>query len=399
MIFDNNTTALGESVIPMDEGYNCPYGTALALVESARSDFAMFEAMLGVDAREMRIRRESTGVVAEGEVTSLSEAATGGIWKKIKELFAKLVAKVKAIFHNFMAKINGLAMKDKDLVKKYEKELLRKTNLGNLEVKWSKVKKDPLKDTLKTADYSNLDGMANNWKEDAGDRVEYYLGCEAGEFDQKFHEDHFEDEDTVKLSEIGGIRGINTYLSGFAKESSTMNKNINTLTGKLEKLVHEADKRANDAAKEDKGDDAIKKANKTYDMAQAYQTAVLKENQAILNAIKFDYKQHKAAFMKAVSANDKKLEESALYLDAVAEAACQEVEDVISGALSKEELSKICNASKNVKDADVSDDPDKLTYGPNYYTRNGSYVPADGSVDSTVVGKKSEAAEFAGMLY
>ena len=103
--------------------------------------------------------------------------------------------------------------------------------------------------------------------------------------------------------------------------------------------------------------------------------------------------------MKAIAANDKKLEESALYLDAVAEAACQEVEDVISGALSTEELSKICNASKNVKDADVSDDPDKLTYGPNYYTRNGSYVPTDGSVDSTVVGKKSEAAEFAGMLY
>ena len=398
MIFDNNTTALGASVIPMDEAYNCPYGTALALVEGARSELAMFEAMLGIDAREMRIRSEYTGVMAEGELTTLSEAAVGGIWKKIKEIFAKLVAKVKAIFHNFMSKINGLVMKDKDLVKKYEKELMRKTNLGNLEVKWAKVKKSPLGETLKTAEFSSLDTFAGRWKEEASARVEEFLGCEAGEFDQKFHEDHFEDEDTVKLSTVGGIRSIIGYLNDFSKKSSDMNTAINKLTTALEKLVKEADKRANQLAKDKAPDEEIKKANKVYDMAQAYQTATLKENQAILNAIKYEYKQNKAAFMKAVSANDKKLEESALYLDAVAEAACQEVEDVICGAIGKEELSKICNASKAVKDADVSDDPDKLTYGPNCYTHNGSYVPTDGSVDSTIVGKH-ESAEFGEMLY
>lgn len=398
MIFDNNTTALGASVIPMDEAYNCPYGTALALVESARSEMAMFEAMLRIDASEMRIRNQYTGVMAEGELTSLSEAATGGIWKKIKEIFAKLVAKVKAIFHNFMAKINGLVLDDKKLVKKYEKELLRKTNLGNLEVKWAKVKKSPLGETLKTAEFSTLDTFAAKWEPEASDRVKKFLDCEVDEFDQNFHEAHFEDEDTLKLSEIGGIRSIIGYLNDFSKKSSDMNRNINKLTTALEKLVKEADRRANQLAKDKAEDDKIKEANKVYDMAQAYQTATLKENQAILNAIKYEYKQNKAAFMKAVSANDKKLEESALYLDAVAEAACQEVEDVICGAIGKEEFSKICNASKAVKDAGVSDDPDKLTYGQNCYTHNGSYVPTAGSVDSTIVGKH-ESAEFSGMLY
>ena len=59
MIFGNNMPALGASNIPMAEGYDCSFGPSLALVESARNDFAMFKAMLQSDFREASIMKES----------------------------------------------------------------------------------------------------------------------------------------------------------------------------------------------------------------------------------------------------------------------------------------------------------------------------------------------------
>ena len=117
MIFDANTTGLGTGV-GMAEGYDCSYGCALALVESARNDYQMFRAMLDIDAREMQIQRESAGYVAEGQITALAEGAFSGIWEKIKEFFKKLAEKVKAIWHTFIAKMNTLFMDVKKLVKK-----------------------------------------------------------------------------------------------------------------------------------------------------------------------------------------------------------------------------------------------------------------------------------------
>ena len=48
----------------------------------------------------------------------------------------------------------------------------------------------------------------------------------------------------------------------------------------------------------------------------------------------------KAIFMKAVTVNDDKLNESTIYADAIAEAAATEVETVIKGAIASEEFSK-----------------------------------------------------------
>ena len=95
MIFNSNTTSLGSS-IPMAEGYDCSCGVAQALIESARNDYQMFRAMLDIDARELQIKRESSGVMRESQITVLKEATLSGIWEKIKELFSKLVAKIKA---------------------------------------------------------------------------------------------------------------------------------------------------------------------------------------------------------------------------------------------------------------------------------------------------------------
>lgn len=447
MIFNSNTTSLGTDHYAMAEGYDCSYGCALALVESARNDYKMFRAMLDIDARELQIQRESSGYVAESQVMVLTESAISGIWNKIKELFKKLAEKLKAIFHTFMSKINGLYMSDKKLVSKYSKELYRKSNLGNLEVKWIKFDKDfrtkgyTLKNkiTLSSSasdDYTSFthDKRENNatkdtkaifkdWQEDADDRHDHY--CPEGVSYDSFDSDMDDklanggEPDTEELKDIGGIRAIIQFMDGRSKDLRELNKNTNDVIKWIDKLVKEADKQANDTAQKgskikvgadkpnsqdkynqddvDKSDVDIKFANQAHDMAVAYQDVLTKAVNWTLNADKKDYAQHKAAFMKAIAANNDKLAE-ATYLDAVAEAAEQEVEDVISSALSKEELSKINNASLNVMDSDVSDDPNKLTYGPDYYTDNQSYVRTSGSVD-TDINSKSESAYFSGLFY
>lgn len=455
MIFNSNTTSLGTDHYAMAEGYDCSYGCALALVESARNDYKMFRAMLDIDARELQIQRESSGYVAESQIMSLNESAVSGIWNKIKELFKKLAEKIKAIFHTFMSKINSLYMSDKQLVKKYSKELNRKSNIGNLEVKWIKFDKDfrtkgyQLQHSITltgsgSADYKTFTGGddakaaiavgsmlgADNkeyfpdWKDDDNDRCDYYCpkGVSYESFDSDM-DDQFADggeADTVEIKDIGGIRSIISFMDNRSKDLSTLKKNTDNVIKYIDRLVKEANKQADDAAKyaskvvsgkpnpndssivsneysEKSADGLSKFANQAYDMAVAYQNVLTKAVNWTLNADKKDYAQHKAAFMKAVAANNDKLAE-ATYLDAVAEAAEQEVEDVISSALSKEELSKINNASLNVMDSDVSDDPSKLTYGPDYYTDNQSYVRTSGSVD-TDINSKSESAYFSGLFY
>lgn len=409
MIFNSNTTALGASSIPMAEGYDCSYGVSLALVESARNDMAMFQALVQADYKEMAICKESTGVMMEGEVSTLHEAVGGGIFKKIADLFKKLVAKIKGIFHNFMAKINGLVMKDKDLVKKYQQELGRKRNLDKLEVKWRKVKNaDAL--TFSVTDITGGFKKAEGWTEDSWDRVKHYLDGSNADSVDEFIKDSIdeilEDEDTLTLGEIGGWRSVANFISEYAKRTKTMQSNINKATTALEKLVNEYDKAANTAVKDSVADKdnadkatAVENANKEYDMAQAYQTAMLAGMQVCTQVNTIAYKQAKAAFMKAIAANEKKLEESAVYLNAVAEAAEDEVDNVINSALSDEEISDLCAASTNVKDADVSDDPDKLTYGPDCYTKNASMDDSEGSVDTTVGGGKVEESYFGKLFY
>lgn len=408
MIFSGNKTALSASTIPMAEGYDCSYGASLALVEGARNDLAMFQALVQADYKEMAICKESAGVIQEGEIAALHEAVGGGIFKKIAELFKKLVAKVKAIFHNFMAKINGLVMKDKELVKKYQKELARKRNLDKLEVKWRK-RESGNSTTYELFDVAAEFGKAEGWDTDSWERVKHYLKKDVDsvdEFVKEVIDGTLKDEDTVTLGEIGGWRAVAGFITDYASKSKTMQSNINKVTTALEKLVKEYDKAAGtaaDASVKDKDNAektaAVDNANKEYDMAQAYQTAKLAEMQACTKIATIEYKQNKAAFMKAVAANEKKLEESAILLDAIAEAAEDEVESVITSALSDEEISDLSAASTDVKDGDVSDDPDKLTYGPDCYTANASMDDAEGSIDTCIGGGKVEESAFFGTMF
>ena len=417
MIFDNNSTALGTMDIPMAEGYDFQTGTARALIESARNDYAMFKAMLSVDSRECRIQQESAGYVTEGEIVSLTEATIGGIWQKIKDLFAKLVAKIKSIFSNFIARITGLVAKDKTLVKKYRKQILAKGSaISNMEVKFAKVLQDPIAIAQKyTKDIvPSCDGVLKFYHEEKEDMVNAIYKDLASidvdnnsDFATEVHDICFDEATTDKLSEFGesGPSLVN-WMDNYTSKKKGIDKAFNQITSALNKLVKDADKnvslkaKAVDSEKPETTTD-VDDANHTYQAAVAYQECVQWAMKCILNEIAIDYKQHKAAFMKAVTVNEKKLKESAVYAEAVAEAAAQEVEDVLTGAISKEELSDFNAASKNILDGDASDDPYANEYDKcSYYSTSPDYK-VDGSIDSCINSRCGckESYDFGAPLY
>ena len=418
MIFDNNSTALGSIDIPVVEGYDCSTGAARALIESARNDYAMFNAMLKVDFREAHIERAGAdNYVTEGELTSLTEATANGIWQKIKDLFKSLIAKIKSIFTNFIARISSLFMKDAALVKKYKKQLSEKyADLGKMEIKYAKSKsKGPLDFEIGNA--AKLDSLPGEGKEKDKDMDAFFNSINGvsdvegkTEFAEKFHESFFEDTETMKLSESGvDISSIMSYLEGYNKAITALKTKVNKFERDTKKLVSDADSKAlktagkigkkNDDGTEVTADDAAT-ASATYSKALAYQEATTWVHKCLLNEIAFDHKQKKAVFMKAVTINPKKLKESADYAEVMAEAAAQEVDDVINSALSTEQITKNINiASKNVLDDGVSND-----YFANEYDKCSAYSddPDDGHVDGSVktcYDSKHESYDFGSLLY
>lgn len=451
MIFNSNTTGLGTSIAPAS-GYDGAIGAARALVESARSDRSMFMAMLANDARELEARR--SGYVNEAEITYINEAAVGGILSKIKEFFKKVAAKIKAIFHNFLAKFRSLYMSNKQLVKKYGNEVRRKDSINNLEIKWranksgaSKIISDASKNisdltietinksgTISLTDIINkggpIDRLNNMYNDDSEIRFKncaseinssIFTNCNnesdlRESLDDNFWKDDSADTYQLKDSDIGGITTIISILENCDKNLKEIEKTARELDRAYENKIKEIDSKISEVNKlrdtevdnslNANGANKEKASDKAARLNQYYQVAVTCQNISTaitgwgFNTIKIAIAQAKAAFMKAVAASEKKLKESA-FLDVFEETVKAEVEDVIDGAIGGSEGKDIkdLNFASTEVIENVKNDPDALTYDPDNYTevdyKDGG---CDGSVDSTIVGK-SESAIFSARIY
>ena len=103
-------------------------------------------------------------------------------------------------------------------------------------------------------------------------------------------------------------------------EAVTTTAESKTTTEATTKTTEEASKKVMDVRS--------KFANQTYDMCVVMNDAILVCCNVYLEAQKEFYKQTKAVFMKAVTVSDKKLEESSIYAQAVAEAALVEIDTI-----------------------------------------------------------------------
>lgn len=108
------------SEIPANEAYGAAFGCAHVLADCQANDMVMFESAIYDDMMEVMSIQEGTIVINENAFTN--------VVKKIVEMFKKLIAKIKGIFKSFLAKLDGLFKSGKDLVKKYEKQIIKYSN-------------------------------------------------------------------------------------------------------------------------------------------------------------------------------------------------------------------------------------------------------------------------------
>ena len=131
------------SEIPANEAYDAAFGCAHILADCQANDMALFEHAIYNDFAEVRAVQEGVGYVNENAFTN--------VIKKIVEMFKKLLAKIKGIFSAFLAKLTGAFKNGKDLVKKYEKQIIKYSNWKDFKCKGIRVPKvDTVINTINT---------------------------------------------------------------------------------------------------------------------------------------------------------------------------------------------------------------------------------------------------------
>ena len=108
------------SEIPVNEAYDAAFGCAHILADCQVNDMALFESTIYSDIAEVRSIQEGYGYVNENAFTD--------VLKKLAEAFKKLLGKIKGIFKAFIAKLTGAFKDGKDLVKKYENQIIKYAN-------------------------------------------------------------------------------------------------------------------------------------------------------------------------------------------------------------------------------------------------------------------------------
>lgn len=135
----------------LGEGYDINY-TEAAIMAVAECEKMHNDMMKSIGINELHYY-ESYGEEIIYEAVDIQ-----GIFKKIKAFFVKLLDKVKAIFHAFVAKINSLAQDNKDFVNKYRSEFMSKWNKVKNEFEFKGYKftmKNDIGNANTTSNYNN----------------------------------------------------------------------------------------------------------------------------------------------------------------------------------------------------------------------------------------------------
>ena len=135
-IFVNNRTKLGNGydTVVANENYSGIEGAMQILIDGARNDQALFEALIATDMMEIDLINcnESSRVVA------LQEASAGGIFERIKEFLKKMWEKLKGLVLSFIDKLRAKFTSDNvKLVNKFAKAVRKKTFGKNFVYKYS----------------------------------------------------------------------------------------------------------------------------------------------------------------------------------------------------------------------------------------------------------------------
>lgn len=256
------------SEIPANEAYTAAVGCAQIMADCQANDIALFESAIYSDFAEVRAFQEGVGYVNENAFTD--------VIKKIVEMFKKLLAKIKGIFASFIAKLTGAFKNGKDLVKKYEKQIIKYSNWKDFKCKGiRKPKVNNIQESLNgmittktgvvnytiesdsVTDYlsTGLDGYATEKQihdadsSDIRDAILKKYNSKLTDWD-RVHEDlmdeFFDDEDTIDGDRMSAsffsenwIKGVlsqeEKWLKDVKKTNEKIEKNINTIIDNLNK--------------------------------------------------------------------------------------------------------------------------------------------------------------------
>ena len=272
MIFDTNNyyddMQVGESPYPL--------GLEGALMHVYENECNYNAMMKAVGISELRYYKDT------GRSLFVHEAgAFSSFIEKAKSFFKKVIEKIKQIFHKFAATLNQYFMKDKDFVKKYEKELKRK-NLADFEFEGYKfdhieaAKSAALGsafEVYKNATISNTGGKSDRYIDSLGAKDSEYdstamdaqrdeaygivladilssntaKNVEPDEFRTELH-DYLYGDGKETLEKIQ-IRQQLDYISGTQKDIKDVEKQQRQITKGIEAFIKELDRWANEINK------------------------------------------------------------------------------------------------------------------------------------------------------
>ena len=180
--------------IPANEAYDAAFGCAHIIADNQANDMALFESAIYSDMAEVMSLQEGTQVV--------NENAFSNVIKKIVEMFKKLLAKIKGIFNAFLAKLAGAFKNGKDLVKRYEKQIIKYSNWNGLKIKG--IRKPKNKDIKSTLSSTFVFKLSNNYNIGSAGRGDIYRT----DFDTKeiFNLEKFKSIKSIKDGEAEDIK-------------------------------------------------------------------------------------------------------------------------------------------------------------------------------------------------
>lgn len=352
------------------EGFDINFYEA-SMVAVAESEAIYNRSMKEVGIAELRYFEEN------GQEVIYEAVDVKAIFGKIKMFFKKLIDKVKAIFHTFIAKLSSMVQSDKDFVKKYEREFARKWNDVKEDFEFKGYKytiKDDITDfdkrdgelseelnkrlTTKNnnpskSDLDDINNFIKQMKDDREDDLEKTRArvfgiiaahtssnnsnipniTETSKMDSKeFSEELFKlwrngetSKENIEKKDIdGGVATITSELRSAEKTKKASEKMIKNITKSIENDIKELDKKERELLKEipnkDKNDiitnytaACISMCSEEASLNKSEKEYFVQAGGAFLQALKDKSRQYKAIMVKVISGSKKMQRESYEY--------------------------------------------------------------------------------------
>ena len=244
------------------------------MIENCENNLKLFEGGIVSDIQEAAMRING---VDSYEIISFNENVITDMLGKIKSMFMKLWAKIKAIFKGFMARVDSVFMKSgKSLVNKYKSVILKK-DMTDFEAKWRRPKgaNHGIADMIEPFTMATTKGTTNldmktytdpketleKWDDDKvrEDILKSVIkgnpSFDIGEFEKEFMDSLFEDEDVDDKIDIDDIM---TQLTTFKDTKKGCEKANNSLNKSIADMVKQFEKNQSEFIKERPGLKTVK---------------------------------------------------------------------------------------------------------------------------------------------